>query len=328
MKLKRVVLIVFITLGFILGFVGMSRLERIRWPKGSHGFAVDAVVTWVDPDDPVWQKARRFKKASKRGTVAHRFENVNELYYCLRGITTYLPWIRTIFLVTMKPQKPLFLDEFPKVRLIHHVDFFKTKKNLPTFNSMAIETQLHRIPGLAEQFIYFNDDSFIGKPLSKKFFYTSNGVPKMYIRNTLNPYVTTTYDVLHTYGVETRYGAPLHQAVPLKKSFFTAVWKRFGRELRATARSRFRRRNNIVIVGLIYQVCGCPHAPLPASEELYIRFTDPSETAREKLAAYSAVATPPALICLNNIVKNNKDHIKMWKTFTEVYKRHLRMTKS
>ena len=36
---------------------------------------------------------------------------------------------------------------------------------LPTFNSHAIESALHRLPDLAEHFVYFNDDFFLGRPL-------------------------------------------------------------------------------------------------------------------------------------------------------------------
>ena len=36
---------------------------------------------------------------------------------------------------------------------------------LPTFNSTTIEMYLHRIPDLAEQFIYSNDDMFPIRPL-------------------------------------------------------------------------------------------------------------------------------------------------------------------
>jgi hypothetical protein len=34
---------------------------------------------------------------------------------------------------------------------------------LPTFSSPAIEANLHRIAGLSEHFLYFNDDVFLGK---------------------------------------------------------------------------------------------------------------------------------------------------------------------
>jgi hypothetical protein len=42
---------------------------------------------------------------------------------------------------------------------------------LPTFNSTAIEACVQNIPGLSEYFLLFNDDTFIGKPLSPQFWF-------------------------------------------------------------------------------------------------------------------------------------------------------------
>jgi hypothetical protein len=46
---------------------------------------------------------------------------------------------------------------------------------LPTFNSHAIEACLHRIPGLAEHFVYFNDDVFLGRALGWRAFFDEEG---------------------------------------------------------------------------------------------------------------------------------------------------------
>ena len=40
-----------------------------------------------------------------------------------------------------------------------------TRRVLPTHNSHAVESQLHHIPGIAEHFLYSNDDMFFGRPL-------------------------------------------------------------------------------------------------------------------------------------------------------------------
>lgn len=47
---------------------------------------------------------------------------------------------------------------------------------MPTFNSHAIEINIHKIEGLAEHFVYFNDDTFINSPLEPEFFF-KNGLP-------------------------------------------------------------------------------------------------------------------------------------------------------
>lgn len=50
------------------------------------------------------------------------------------------------------------------------------KDCLPIFNASAIEMNIHRIEGLAEHFLYMNDDMFIGRPLKPEAFF-KNGLP-------------------------------------------------------------------------------------------------------------------------------------------------------
>jgi hypothetical protein len=68
------------------------------------------------------------------------------------------------------------LDEsHPKLNLVNHEDYIP-REFLPTFSSNVLELHLHRIPGLAERFVYFNDDCFIIRPLSVERFYRE-GLP-------------------------------------------------------------------------------------------------------------------------------------------------------
>ena len=48
--------------------------------------------------------------------------------------------------------------------------FLVPPEGLPLFNSHAIEAWLHRIPGLAEQFVYFNDDFMLWDSVSPSTF--------------------------------------------------------------------------------------------------------------------------------------------------------------
>ena len=47
-----------------------------------------------------------------------------------------------------------------KLRWITHKEFMP-KEYLPTYNSAAIELNLHRIEGLSENYLYFNDDVYL-----------------------------------------------------------------------------------------------------------------------------------------------------------------------
>ena len=100
-----------------------------------------------------------------------RFVSNDELKYSLRGLEKHAPWIRKIFLVT-NGQVPNWLDmDSPKIEIVTHEEIFVNKSHLPTFSSAAIETHLHRIPGLSDNFLYLNDDIIINQPITPHDFY-------------------------------------------------------------------------------------------------------------------------------------------------------------
>lgn len=147
---------------------------------------VDAVVTWVDGADPAHARKRAMvldegvvPSTIPAGVDRTRFEDNNEIEYCLRSIRRFAPWVRTIFLVTDE-QRPRFLTEDLRLRLgvqiVDHRHIFAGHEGvLPTFNSLSIETALYRIPGLAAQYVYFNDDVILMAPTRVEDFFTANG---------------------------------------------------------------------------------------------------------------------------------------------------------
>lgn len=138
---------------------------------------IDAVITYVNPDDPIWIKEKE-KYANKDTTETinsrknWRWQNSNEIKYCLLGIQKHAPFFRKIFLVVSGvSQTPdlSYLDETTKnkITVVTHSEFYKDQGHLPTYNSMSIEANLFRIKDLSEYFVYFNDDTFINKPVTK-----------------------------------------------------------------------------------------------------------------------------------------------------------------
>ncbi len=147
---------------------------------------VDAVVTWVDGADITHAK-KRANYIEQSGSALHenainphRWVDNNELYYCLRSIHVNAPWIRRIWLVTdnQTPDLSPFSQGFrDKIQIVDHAEIFAGfAKFLPTFNSLAIESLIWRIPELAEHFIYFNDDVFVSAPVGATDFFR-NGAP-------------------------------------------------------------------------------------------------------------------------------------------------------
>ncbi len=150
---------------------------------------IDAVITWVDGNDPEHQEKRmramnrdvpdRSPLSLSRGDDT-RFLDNGELRFCIASIRKFVPWIRTIYLVTDE-QVPDFLDEKvqkeQQVTLVSHAEIFADHEwALPTFNSRTIETALWRIPGLSDRFIYFNDDFVLAAPLRPEDFFNGESV--------------------------------------------------------------------------------------------------------------------------------------------------------
>lgn len=143
---------------------------------------IDIVILWVDGSDPAWleEKRKYAPPATKDSNSVNRYRDWGLLPYIFRSIETYMPWVRKVHLVTWG-HVPAFLNlSAPKLNVVNHRDFIPVEY-LPTFSSHSIEMNIHRIPGLAEHFIYFNDDTFLLRPMTEENFFR-NGLPCTYGR--------------------------------------------------------------------------------------------------------------------------------------------------
>ncbi|MGW6175346.1 stealth conserved region 3 domain-containing protein [Arthrobacter sp. NPDC055138] len=148
---------------------------------------VDLVYTWVDGADAEWRRARDAAWArihpgelNEFAGNEERFRTHDELRYSLRSVDYFAPWANHIYLLTAG-QVPEWLDKTnPRITVVDHRDVFADADALPTFNSHAIEAQLHRIPGLSEHFLYLNDDVFFGRPVAPELFFHGNGIAKFF----------------------------------------------------------------------------------------------------------------------------------------------------
>lgn len=241
---------------------------------------IDFVVTWVDMSDPEWQKD--FIKYSstgdntKNGVSKARFRDQGFLRYWFRGVEKFAPWVRKIHFVT-SGQKPDWLDENnPKIHLVSHKDFIP-ERFLPTYNSVVIERYMHRIPGIADHFVYFNDDFFIINSIGPERFFR-DGLPCDIAAFHYNPSWSQWYkriknnmriinrhfdkkEVMErwhdkwfdkSYGSKARWNYLLkpygkfitlrtpHNAQPYLKSTFEEVWAVAEKELTETSANKFR----------------------------------------------------------------------------------------
>ena len=137
---------------------------------------IDFVITWVDGNDPLWQKERMQYRADKTTDVGvARYRDMETLKYWFRAVEKYAPWVNKIHFVTWGHLPEWLNTEHPKLHVVNHRDYIP-EKYLPTFSSRPIELNLHRIPGLSEHFVYFNDDMYLNAPISPDFFF-HKGLP-------------------------------------------------------------------------------------------------------------------------------------------------------
>ncbi len=241
---------------------------------------IDFVITWVDMDDPKWKKDFALysgKTENEKNSVSEaRFRDYGFLKYWFRGVEKFAPWVRKIHFVT-SGQKPEWLDgSNPKLNLVNHEDYIP-KQFLPCYNSVVIERYLHKIPGLSEHFVYFNDDFYLINQLDESRFF-QNGLPCDIAAFQYNPGWSQWYkriqnniDLINQYfdkkevmsrfhdkwfnkiyGKKARLNYLLkwypkfitlrtpHNAQPFLKSTFEDVWQHCEKELTETSANRFR----------------------------------------------------------------------------------------
>jgi len=246
---------------------------------------IDFVITWVDNEDPQWQAAfRRWLPANTEGLDVGepRYRNWHLLRYWFRGVELFAPWVRKIHFVT-NGQLPEWLNtEHPKLHIVKHSDILPVDA-LPCFSSHPLELNMHRIEGLAEHFVYFNDDIFLTAPTTPSdFFHGSLPVdmavtkPKDESDDMMNAIIANNLRLInscyHKWEVELRHPQQWfhpaylgflklsfkslfdikfesfldpHAPQPYTITTLRQVWQQFPTELEATTHRRFRCREDV-----------------------------------------------------------------------------------
>ena len=246
-------------------------------------FPIDVVYTWVDGSDPRWRAERerwsgRQSAAAADATLESRFTSRDELLFSLRSLHRNAGWVRRVFVVTAG-QRPAWLVEDERLRVVDHSEIFPADW-LPTFNSHSIESRLHHVPGLAEHFLYFNDDFFLGEAVAPTDFFTSNGLPVFFEGEAKVP--PPDPDDQRLLGVDAgavngqaliraRFGRVidhklLHAPYALRRSVLAEAEAEFADVFAATGASRFRATTDVSIASAFAHHYGwCTGRAVPGS---------------------------------------------------------------
>ena len=250
--------------GEVPAAAGVRHLARVD-------FDVDVVYTWVDGSDPGWLAGKLAaagepidQQRTERAADDVRFADHDELRHSLRSVEQFAPWVRHIWVVT-GGQRPAWLADHPRITVVDHRDIWPDAIGLPTFNSHAIEACLHRIPGLSEHFLYFNDDMILGRPVRPERFFHGNGMTQFFWSNALVDYLPV-QDGEVASSVAAKNARRLlaadfgitfsrkffHAPYPLRVSVLQELEERFPSEFAATRAARFRSTADIAAAGSLY----------------------------------------------------------------------------
>lgn len=302
---------------------------------------IDIVYTWVNGDDPKWQK----KKAQYENRLSaedinessyniSRFASRDELKFSLRSVEMFASWINHIYIVT-DGQVPEWMDQSNrKITIIDHREIFRDKSVLPVFNSHAIEAQLHRIPGLSERYIYLNDDIFFGRRVSPDHFFYSNGISKFFLSNAVLDISTPTARDLPVMSaaknnrllIEREFGRTVtnkfkHTPHPQLREINESLEEKFPSIFEAVSSSRFRHPDDYSIPSALHHYYAFGQGKAVPSNIRYF-YLDLSNEIAERRLAQLLTERSYDVFCLNDTISNSTTAAKQDELLSEFLPRY------
>lgn len=279
-------------------------------------FPVDAVYLWVDDSDPTWRQRRddtlrALGRAPVGGTDVARFRHHGELRYAMRSLEYFAPWIRRVFLLTDGQRPDWLVADDSVVTVVDHREIWDDPAALPVFNSHAITARMHHIPGLADQYLYINDDVFFGSPVLPRQWFTPSGqpifqntsstLPDRALLAALPSHDNARYNSLRL--VEQASGLRptrlfMHGPIAQSRPWQLELEARFPEDYDRTARSRFRARTDLEPIWLHHYLGYVEGRTVPGNLRYeYFSLADP--TAAQRLAELSRMRRAQ-VFCIND----------------------------
>lgn len=284
---------------------------------------MDAVILYVNSSDKEWLEDYKSQHLPPIDPV--RYRDWGTLPFLFRGIAKYMPFIENVFLVVSREsQVPVWIDR-DKVKIVLHKDIIP-QIYLPTFNSCVIETHIPYIKGLAEEFIYFNDDMFpVGEMTADVFFKDGRPQDLLRERHISNPPVNVyRYQCLNStnfakrcLGLEEtgKYNFPLHWTHPMLKSCCLEVLRKMGGAYTAQI-SKLRTIANVnqyLFLNYMY------YSGVLDNVELPFQYVSPNTNTPEGVAEQIEKGTSK-ILCLND-ADNSKDFARYVECAREAFKK-------
>jgi len=285
-------------------------------------FPIDALYTWVKGTDPQWwaAKARAFQdhygkpfKENPRDPLRAANDR-DELYFSVHMTAKFCPWMRRIWIFSAPGHRPAWMPAHGdmyvgrvQVTVVHHDRVFDPKcvQQSTTFNSNVIEGQVPHIANLAEHFLMFNDDFFIGRPTKRTDFFSDAGTPLVHLRDVSAALSTmTSMWSQHLRNMRAQVKAlhpgsigkvPDHVVAPVRKSVLKAVVKALRSKI--CAMKPFRTSTDFPSWYVALNIA--PSQARPASVQSSYFGTGGDFVSHMKAARVSGKWVAPSVFCIN-----------------------------
>jgi hypothetical protein len=263
---------------------------------------VDIVYTWVKGEDPDYRRMVAQYSGKPQHTNPERYRDQFDLLrYSLRSVEKNFPSYRLLYLVTMRPQLPDWLNQKnPRLRIVHHDELFPSAEFLPTFNHNTIESYLHLLPGIAYRFVYMNDDFLYGQKIEVDDLFPS-GRPRIF-----GSLWGEKWKFRITDGSWLSLGFIEHCPVPILKSAWSEMQSIAPEEILATRRGKFRDKHHIRMDRLYtyymlkYRLNDCTVSPFWKTRKnaRFVKIGNDLESERRTIA--KLIESPRKFVCLND----------------------------
>lgn len=243
--------------------------------------------------------------------------------YLFRSIDKYAAFITGVkLLVQSESQVPAWVNR-DTVDVVLHSDFIPNRF-LPTFNSCTIEMFLHMIPGLAEHFIYGNDDMYFLNTAKREDFFKNNR-PVCCISHEVLPPNPKSYHLIFKNSSDvarigttaydsSSYFKPAHVQCAMSKTFNRLTYEELEPMLLKTI-TRFRDRKNVC--QYVYPVSSVLRGAA-ILDNAVTRFCGDIDFTKGRIRSLFESPNPPICTCFNSGVGEGNEKF-LQKFFDKVF---------
>ncbi len=283
---------------------------------------MDIVITYVNGQDPLWQKD--YEDTFNTPYLVKHYRDWGTLPFLLRGIEKYMPYIEKVHLVVAREsQVPSWIDR-EQVHIVLHEEIIPAEY-LPTFNSATIGLFLYRIPGLSEKYLYFNDDIF---PLqhcpADMFFPDGKSAIKfstnLFTKGFYKKHVRNSYRLARTL-LGQRYGLcfkrPQHICIPMQREACEEVFEKATPQILESLTPK-RSENNLnqsLFLNYLY------YSGRAISRRIPAKHCSMAVYSADQISRYILNPKYP-LICINDVSMGEEQQERMNAAIHYAFKRH------